>query len=159
MPLWLALICILACAIPLRGWRISMTAALLLGNWSVNTWIAHVSGTQYNWAAMASIDFTTATLLLSTDIKRWQIIIVGIYAYELVAHAARAWVGVSAWSDYYYWYSLHYGAWAQLWVVITWGGYDLGKRLWGRIGDKRRAPVVALVDRFMGSSARPGERK
>jgi hypothetical protein len=151
MTLWLALSIIVLGSILIREWRLTWTAALLLANWGLNTWVAQVSHTQFNWAAMALVDYVAAALILCIPLTRWQIIVACLYAYELIAHAARAWVGASPWSDYYYWYALHYGAWAQLWVVAIWLGYDGAGRLWRRLGADRRARFAAALPRLMGS--------
>jgi hypothetical protein len=151
MQYWSVLAAILAVAAMLRNGRMAWTAGLLLANWGINTWIAHVSGTQFNWAAMGLVDYFTAALILCVPLTRWQIMVACLYAYELVAHAAYAWVGPSPRSDYYYWYALSYGAWAQAWVVAGWGGHDIARSVWNRIGADRRARIASALHFGVGA--------
>jgi hypothetical protein len=135
----------------LRNGRMAWTAGMLLANWGANTWIAHISGTQFNWAAMALVDYLTAALILCGPLTRWQIVVVCLYAYELVAHAAYAWAGPSPWSDYYYWHALSKGAWAQAWVVAGWGGHDIARSIWNRISADRRARISSALPFGLGA--------
>lgn len=147
-----ALAGILVGASLMRSWLIAWTAALLLLNWAINTWIASASGTQFNWIAMGWVDFLTAALLLSgVRITRWQIVVACIFAFMLIAHAARAWVGPSSWSDYYYWHALSKAAWAQVWVMVGWCCHDGLRRIWRALDPYRRARFVAALPARLGT--------
>jgi hypothetical protein len=154
MALWLALAIVGVIAAAQRNWLAVWTTAMLLANWAMNTSLAWASGTQFNWAGMAAIDYMTACLILGARLTRWQIAVSCLYAGELVGHAARAWVGVSPYSDYIYWWYLHYLAWAQLWAVAGWVGHDLAKAVWDRIDPARRAQIAEPLFRLMGWSTR-----
>jgi hypothetical protein len=157
MPYWAVLVGVLGFALALRNWRMAWTAALLLGNWGVNTWIAHVSGTQFNWAAMGLVDYLTAALILGARLTRWQIMVACLFAFQLVAHAAYAWSGSSPWSDYYYWHALSKLAWLQAFAVAGWGGHDIARIMWRRLGADRRVRIVAAL-RFGSRTHRGGSR-
>lgn len=145
MPYWAVLAGVLGVAFVLRNWRMAWTAGLLLGNWGINTWIAHVSGTQFNWAAMGLVDYLTAALILSARLTRWQIMVACLFAFQLVAHAAYAWAGSNPWSDYYYWHALSKLAWLQAFAVAGWGGHDIVRIVWGRLGADRRVRIAAAL--------------
>lgn len=139
VPLQLCLAAALCFSIALRNDRAIQTSGLLLANWVVNTFIAERTGTQFNWEIMSFVDLTTAVLVIKTAPNRCQLVIAIIYAYQLFCHALRGVIGPGALSDYIYWYALHYGAWAQFWTVLIWGGHDGYKRysgdrnLWRRV--------------------------
>jgi hypothetical protein len=149
MPLSAFLAMLVVLCVLLDNQAAVKASALLLANWAVNTWIAEATGSQFNWAAMSFVDFATAAVLIAgARPTRAQILVACIYAYELVAHASRA---LGPMSDYTYWYALHYGAWAQAWVIAGWGGYDGCKRVWCWLGAGRSRSnpphLVGAVDR------------
>ena len=65
MTLWSALVLVGLLTAFQRNWLAVWTAGMLLANWCVNTALAYASGTQFNWLAMAAVDYMTACLILS----------------------------------------------------------------------------------------------
>lgn len=114
-------------------------AVLLLANWAANTLLADWTGTQFCWPAMSGIDFLTGCTLLAGHCPPVRLAIVALLAVELIAHSGFGFSNEGPWAQYYYWWTLHYTAWAQAWLVMGWIGFDGGKAA------LRRASVRSVV--------------
>lgn len=127
----------------LRNARMSGTALILLGNWAINTAVCQWTGQNYPWPWFLSVDYLSGLVVLFVAGKPtlWQAIVTALFALECVAHGAFGLTRITPWTEYYYWYSLHYIAWTQFWAVTGWGLCDLAGR---RLGRARGAPSSRL---------------
>lgn len=115
-----------------RNWRMSGTGLVLLANWVINTGVAQWTGQNYPWPWFLSVDYLSGLVLLIVAGRPtlWQAIVTALFAIECVAHGAFGLTRQTAWTEYYYWYTLHYIAWSQFWIVTGWGICELaGRRL------------------------------
>lgn len=135
--MWLlpaCLITICGIAAVLRNWRMLGTAAVLLLNWAINTTVCQWSGQNYPWPWFLSVDYLSGLVVLFVVGKPtlWQAIVTALFAIECVAHGAFGLTRITPWTEYYYWYSLHYIAWSQFWIVTGWSLCDVAGRRLGR---------------------------
>ena len=131
--MWMLPSCLLAVigfAVVLRKPRMFGTAAVLLANWVVNTGVVSWTGESYPWAWFLCTDYLSGMVLLMVAGKPtlWQVLIAALFALECIAHGIFGAKGRTAWTEYYYWYTLHYVAWSQLWAVTSWGLYEVAGR-------------------------------
>ncbi|MET0364505.1 MAG: hypothetical protein ABW169_07605, partial [Sphingobium sp.] len=126
MEYWqfLALLVALSFAASRSAFPVSL---VLFANWAVNTAGATLSGTQFNWAAMAAADYVSALLILVVRTNRWGLVIVVTYAVQMIAHVAFGLSSQGPWPQYRYWYVLSYTAWAQAFLLLAWAGLDGGR--------------------------------
>jgi hypothetical protein len=122
LPLWAALCALLLIAVAMRQKAMAWTAFCLLANWGLNTALARLTGTQFNWLAMGVVDYVTAIAILTPPLSRWQILIVATYALELIAHAAFAFTDGGLRAQIRYWWTMHYVCWGQAMIVAGWEG-------------------------------------
>lgn len=149
VPLWAALAGLLLFAVVMRNKCMAWAALCLLANWIANTLLANLSGSQFNWLAMGVVDYITAIAIICSPITRWQIIVTGLYALELIAHASFAFTDEGLNAQIKYWWALHYLAWAQALTVAGWGLYDLAESAWHRGRDNRvLRPFRAVLARM-----------
>lgn len=142
MSLWLFLALLFGVACVLRNARMSWAAFILLADWALCTVAANVAEDQFIWPVLAAIDYTAALLLIVIAPGRWSAALAASYVVEGMAHVA---FGLSAQGDlqrYAYWYTLHYVAWGQAWLIVAWGGLSGGKKLRG-YNHHRRGPAAA----------------
>lgn len=148
--MWLLPSCLLAVigfSVVLHKPRMFGTAAILLANWAVNTGVVSLTGENYPWAWFLCVDYLSGMVILAVAGKPtlWQAIVTALFAVECVAHGIFGVKGRTAWTEYYYWYTLHYAAWSQFWVVTSWGLCDLAGRSVRH--DRGTPPSVARLDR------------
>lgn len=143
MPLWSVLLALGLAAAILRDKRGFGAACVLLANWAACKALADATGTQFNWLALAAVDFVSAAVLAGPPIAR---VVLGMpiaasringalslfYGVALVAHAAFGLSRKGAWATYEYWWATHYVAWAQAWCLALWEAWGGGHRLWRR---------------------------
>lgn len=125
IALWQALsaACILAA---LTGeWLVIRASAGLLINWGVLTAYASATGDQYNWAANAAVDYTTAVTTLLLIGNRWQALLMGTFAVGFTFHISYGLSERLHEDMVRYWWRFHYLAWAQVVFMLTWAGGEL----------------------------------
>lgn len=139
----------------LRNPRMAGTAIILFANWAINTAVCEWAGQHYPWPWFLSIDYLSGLVVLFVAGKPtlWQAIVTALFALECVAHGAFGLTRITPWTEYYYWYSLHYIAWSQFWIVTGWGLYDLARR--GFRHDRRAPPSLADMERHQAPRAKP----
>lgn len=131
--MWLLPSCLFAACVfgaVLRKPRMTGTALILLLNWIINTAVCQWTGEPYPWPWFLSVDYLSGLVLLIVAGKPslWQAIVTALFALECIAHGAFGLTRQTAWTEYYYWYALHYVAWSQFWIVTGWGICDLAGR-------------------------------
>lgn len=132
-PLWSVLLGMSLVAVALRERTIALCAVALLFNWITNEAMYLATNDQFSWESMATFDWLTAFFIFwcSTKAMAWRALLVLTYACELIAHVGY---GLSLRNDvaqYEYYYALHYLAWAQAAVIVTWGTSDGIRRVCG----------------------------
>lgn len=100
----------------------SGVAAVLLANWGACAAFSALSGDPVSWLTLAAFDYLAAIALAFTIKRRWQIVVVALYALMLCAHVTfsldlSGWVDLSARS---YFLTLTALAWAQAASVGGW---------------------------------------
>jgi len=140
----------------LRKPRMAGTASVLLVNWTACTAAAMLLDDPYPWPWFFAFDYLSAVaiLILFGWPTVWQALVIIIYAFEIVCHAARGLKGFGTdrtvlVANYYGWYLLHYAAWAQVIVVGIWGIYALADRcrLFARGPSSVRNRDISAIDR------------
>lgn len=139
----------------LRKPRMFGTVAVLLVNWGINTAVVQWTGQTYPWSWFLCVDYLSGLVILIVAGRPtlWQAIVTVLFALECVAHGAFGLTKETPWTEYYYWYSLYYIAWAQFWIVTGWGLCDLARR-WSR-RFRSEASSVAGVERRQPPRAEP----
>lgn len=117
-------------AIALRNWQMLGAASILLLNWRVNTTVVEWSQQAYPWSWFLCTDYISGLVVLLVALKPslWQAIITALFALECIAHGSFGLTKETAWTVYYYWWTLHYVAWSQFWIVTFWGLCELAGR-------------------------------
>lgn len=128
---------------------------VLLANWAINTAVVSWTGQNYPWAWFLCTDYLSGLVLLVVAGKPtlWQAVVTASFALECIAHGAFGLTRETPWTEYYYWYSLHYVAWAQLWLLASWGVCDLAGRFSRRYGGPSSS--IAGVERSDPPRAEP----
>lgn len=156
--MWLLPSCLILAGIfagVLRNWRMMGAAGILLANWAINTSVVNWTGQSYPWAWFLCVDYLSGMVILIVSGKPtlWQALIAALFAFECIAHGAFGIKGRTIWTEYYYWYTLHYVAWSQFWIVTSWGLCEIAGR---RVGHARGAPSsVAGVERGQRPTVEP----
>lgn len=114
----------LTLAIMLRDGPKTVTAAVLLLNWCINTGFVELSGSVSPWLMFAVVDYLSALAIYMVQASRWQGAIVATYVVQIVVHAAFGLSDRGPHPFYTYWWSLYYIAWAQLGIFYSWAAYD-----------------------------------
>lgn len=141
---WLpaAHIALILAMFPLR--HVRLAALILLGNWGACAGYWWVTGHATDWWALTLADFATAGLLMwLLPVSRAQVILVLLCACMILAHVAYGGgvlIGLGG-SEYHYFETLTWLAWAQALVVGVWG---LGEYLGGRRAVRRDVGCVPV---------------
>ncbi len=124
-PLPIALSLILVAAMLCKRMDQSVTAFFLLGNWALSTLVVEITGNYYPVWCLAPIDYITAIGLFICRRSHWQSVVMGVYAAQLVCHAAYVYSGMGVGPTYYSFWLLTYLARLQAAIVGGWIAHDI----------------------------------
>lgn len=151
----------LACVIALMGFasffgegRVLFALVAISANWALNTVSVYAAGTTDPWWAFLPIDYVTALILLLTceRVCAWLFAVTAIYAFQCISHGVYGFFTQDTAARYYYYYTLSYSAWAQLFII---GGWVIAGRIGLSLRDILR--VASLRAGFAKSREREGE--
>lgn len=121
----IGLLATFACS--LLTWRHSViiAAAVLAGNWAINTGMVGLTDEPYPVSTFLTIDYLsvivlTVTWLTSARRPRWLLVLIATYFVQITTHIAFANSSRNAWAQYEYWWALYYVAWGQVLLVAAW---------------------------------------
>lgn len=114
----IALLVVLALGIAIRESCMAVTTGVLIANWLACVMLTMAEdGSGLNWFGMGVIDFCSAALLLLFAHRRWQMIVVAVFAVMIACHLLRWWMPAMA-SPHVYLDALSFLSWAQLATVM-----------------------------------------
>jgi hypothetical protein len=131
LPFLITMLALLILGLAVDARWLSGTAVILLGNWIAEVAMVQCSGEQFPWLFFMVADYLAALIILCIRPNRWQVVVAGIYAVQIVFHAAYGLSKQDAWARYDYWHGLTYTGWAQLAAIIGGGLYALHRRYRG----------------------------
>lgn len=125
----------------MRDWRGTFAASVLLADWAAATWIANVTGTQFQWSYLTLVDCAAAWLLVIPH-RRMEAILAGTFVLEVIAHIAYGahvvFSDAQGDAETYYWWTLFSIACGQCvflgWGIINGGGRKHRKDHRARVG-------------------------
>lgn len=138
-------IALLATSLMAGGRQMGRTSLAMFGNWAVNTAFVSATGLYSPWFWFACVDFATAAIILKNPAGKWQSAIGWVYIAQIVLHFTYWWAANPD-AEYEYWLWLTRLAWAQIGLVVLWGGSGGARRAynhWFRRG--ARNPVHPRV--------------
>lgn len=100
-----------------RG-AVERCASVLIANWVAQYVYNDLAGTFTPWVWFAFIDLLSGLVILWKPAGRWQAILGGTYAVQIVCHFVYANGGFG---QHDYWQILTAIAWAQLMILGVWG--------------------------------------
>lgn len=124
-----------------------LTPLVLLINQGACTGVVLLTGDYYPVLFFMVADYASAIGLFILRRSHWQSSIMGVYACQLVCHAAYMLSDMGAGPTYYSFWALTYMGWVQLALIGGWIGTDLIGR-WlpfsrGRRSETDAAPALA----------------
>lgn len=120
-----------------RSMRLAFAATVLLADWALATLLAHITGTQYDWAWLALIDCLAAWVLVIPH-RRMEAILSVSYAIEMLVHVSYGIEATfflkpgDAWGTWHAqsrdWLILFVIACSQALFLVFWGLSNGGRR-------------------------------
>lgn len=101
------------------------TPLIMVANQAACTAVVLVTGDYYPVLFLVVADYASAIAMLLVRRSHWQSAIIGIYACQIICHAAYALSDMGVAATYYGFWALTYMGWVQLALVGGWIGTSL----------------------------------